>query len=536
MFDKNCYALFFTHPFDHKFVAFVGCDDVPHIFWDKIHFQSFLKSQQVNVVFSYGLQDVIHSLDTIPADVLYYNVQTGIQLLDGNPRDNYKSGKEPWAIKTMVDKYIVDDDVRSWLGSLLNNKVAGLHQWISGKQMLINSLFAAFRSATNCLLEKLNQNDEFVRYCDIEIPIYNIFLKIEQEGICVSNDAIYSLVTDLSNEYYQSLKVIELKYGFVRRIHSSLQADDVKDIISDDHYEVLSKERSLWDGISSLPEENDFLLHLINAYQDNLDRNELYKYHVEENDKIYPRFNTMGTVTGRITVEKPGIQRLKKIYRRIFVPRNGMRFVYADYSQFEPGILAELSGNETLKSLYNDGDIYTNLSKVIFGNCEGREIAKKIFLSFCYGMSNENIIKSAVQYGNNPSVEESVKTFFEQFSDLEDWKKKLIDDVKSVGFVSSLCGNRRYIKVKGETTASENRWIPNHIIQSTASLIFKTALISISQQISSARLLIPMHDAILLEINPHDEDTIKRQVAKIMEGSFRQFCPSVVPRIKFQEF
>ena len=534
MFGKH-YALFFTHPFEDKFVAFVGNDDNVRIFWDKDHFQHFLNSQKIKIVFSYGLQDVIRRLNEIPLDIVFWDIQVGSKLLCGTHKNNYKLGKEPWEIRNILDKF-VDDNVRSWLNSLLNNKVAGLYEWTHGKHELINALFVAFRSATNWMVEGLQSSEEFVRYSEVEVPIYNIFLKTEYEGIRINNDAIGSLVIDLSHKYYRSIKTLELKYDFIRRIHSSLKVDDIRDSISADQYDELLKEDTLWDGINNLPEEDEFLSNLSNAYSHNFTRRELYKYYIEENDKIFPRFNIMGTVTGRIIIESPGIQWLKRIYRHIFVPQNGMKFIYADYSQFEPGILAELSSNETLKSLYNSGDIYSNLSNVMFGDCEGRDIAKKTLLSFFYGMSSERIIRNIVNNGRNPSIEGQIEMFFEQFSDLECWKNDLIENAKIVGYAQSLCGNKRYTKEKGQATMPEKRWIPNHYIQSTASLVFKTALISISKQIPSARLLVPMHDAILLEVDLCDEDTTKQQVEEIMKKSFNQFCPSIIPRIKFQDF
>jgi len=528
--------LFFTHPFEEKFIALVGNDDNVRIFRDKYLFQRFLESQQIKIVFSYGLQDVIRHLNVITPDILFCDVQIGMKLLCGRNKGRFRQGKEPWEIKSIVDKYI-EDDVRSWLNSLQNNKVSGLDEWTLGNHTLLNSLFFAFRSATDHMLEELKSNEEYERYNDVEVPIYNIFLKTEYEGIRINNDAICSLLVDLSDRYYRSIKMLELNYGFIRRIHSSLKIDDIKDIILDDQYEELSKEESLWDVIDHFPpEENDFLFHLANARVCYRNRRELYKYYIEEFSKIFPRFNVMGSVTGRIIIERPGIQWLKKIYRHIFVPRDNKKFIYADYSQFEPGILAELSGNDTLKSLYNYGDIYTNLSCIIFGDCKQRDIAKKIFLSFLYGMSNENVIKNIIRISKNPSVEEQVKVFFEQFSALEVWKKNLIEKAKSVGYANSLCGNKRYINELGQTTDAENRWIPNHFIQSTASLIFKTALISISKKIPSARLLIPMHDAILLEVDSSNEDTTKQHVEKIMKKCFRQFCPSIIPKIKFQDF
>ena len=103
-------------------------------------------------------------------------------------------------------------------------------------------------------------------------------------------------------------------------------------------------------------------------------------------DRIHPYYRTIGTVTGRITVEAPLLQNLKATHRDVIAADDGMALLYPDYSQFEPGILADDSHDPELTQGFNAGDLYKALSSALFGSDAQRDSAKLLFLSFCYGM------------------------------------------------------------------------------------------------------------------------------------------------------
>jgi DNA polymerase I-like protein with 3'-5' exonuclease and polymerase domains len=86
-------------------------------------------------------------------------------------------------------------------------------------------------------------------------------------------------------------------------------------------------------------------------------------------DSCELQYDIIGTISGRILITRPGIQYLKRTSRDIFVPHDGNRFIYADYSQFEPGIMAYLSGDPNLKRAYVEGDLYSNLASIIGTGC-----------------------------------------------------------------------------------------------------------------------------------------------------------------------
>jgi len=135
----------------------------------------------------------------------------------------------------------------------------------------------------------------------------------------------------------------------------------------------------------------------------------------------YPSIISQGTRTSRIILKSPSLQNISKKYRSVLVPPEGKQFSYIDYDQFEVGIMAVLSNDPVLLKLYKTNDLYQNMAQKLFGDKTKRKQAKKLFLSYAYGMKTRNLINAAVGFGSTKSkaktafnhVQGSVKKFKE---------------------------------------------------------------------------------------------------------------------------
>jgi DNA polymerase I-like protein with 3'-5' exonuclease and polymerase domains len=205
-------------------------------------------------------------------------------------------------------------------------------------------------------------------------------------------------------------------------------------------------------------------------------------------ERLFPTFDCFGTVTGRITVANPRLQQLRKRFRGILAPDPGKRLLYLDYAQFEPGILASVVDDVSFRRLYNTEDLYAALSVAVFGNTRERDVCKKTFLAYCYGMSVERIARLLA--GADFSLESimtfgaSVGRFFNAFPGLETYRQKAQEQLASQGFVVTVMGNRRLRQSQGPLTARERRWAVNQFVQGTASVIFKQAIIGIADSLA----------------------------------------------------
>ena len=392
-----------------------------------------------------------------------------------------------------------------------------------------------FEKAWKDLSEELKSKKEEARFYEIENPIYNLFINTQLKGILVPQDSLYNKLQELKELTYSHQKTLELEYNFIgQRIKTDMTWIDVsqycslKSIKDDLDYDF-------WKYAEIYAEYDKFLYALVTARNAFIDYNALIKYSIDAYHKIYPHLDVLGTVTGRILVASPGIQYLKRTSRSIFKSNENHVLLYSDFDQFEPGIIASFSKDPKLLELYNQGDIYNELSLLLFGDHENRKLAKIIFLAFMYGMKQERLMKFVADIAGEEAKEKGIK-FFDQFKVLCAWNDKVCTVAKTNGYASSIYGNRRYLDNKGQILDKEKRWIPNQIIQGTASYIFKKSLLELSKRKKELRFLIPMHDAILLEVPSEKETEAKESIQRIFNNEFQKVCPGIQTSISFEEF
>ena len=212
-------------------------------------------------------------------------------------------------------------------------------------------------------------------------------------------------------------------------------------------------------------------------------------------------------------LRNPALQNLASKYRNIIIPDDNMKIAYVDFSQFEVGIMAVLSGDAYMRQLFDEGDLYNTASTQIFGNADYRKVAKRLFLSYSYGMSLKRLADAA---SANRADRRRATSFFKQFTTFETWREILASTYLATGRISTSFGNHAERLNQGELSSKERRSCVSQVVQGTASLIFKKALLGLSKA-PEIQLLIPMHDAVVFQCKM-DKDVTK--VQKIMEDAF----------------
>jgi len=523
---KLCFSIILKDPFSSK----------PHIFYSKNDQYYYTKNidQILNEkrIVSFGFEEAIESARNLKVDYLpeIWDVITIKRLLTGKPKRSFE--KEcPWTLNGIIGKS-TDPKTLKWVNSIIKLKIKP--EDIDNHEF-IESLLKSFKISFKEMLLEAKEKKENNRYFDIETEIYNIFIKNQLIGIKVSQDKLENRLQYLRKKYYKNIKKLEFDYGFnTSKINRALTWEDISMHLNSKKFES-DFNSNFWDTTEFMCESNPFLKLLLNAKNSNRDYNELIKYRIDNYSYIYPEYEIMGTVTGRILINKPGIQYLKKQNRDIFIPNDDHCFLYADFDIFEPGILASLSGDTKLKELYNSGDIYEQLSILIFNNTSNRKLAKKIFLSFMYGMKKDKIKSLIISLSDEDAGEKALR-FFSHFAELIAWKSTFISESEKLGFSKTPNGNNRYLENINGSNYSEKRWIPNQLIQGTASLIFKESIIDFNSQFKNGRILIPMHDAILLEVNKNYLNKTRDLVKKIFTNTFKKYCPDIKCNISFEEF
>jgi DNA polymerase-1 len=262
--------------------------------------------------------------------------------------------------------------------------------------------------------------------------------------------------------------------------------------------------------------------------------------------RVHTIFDQTGAATGRISSSHPNLQNIPmrtergRRIRRAFVAAPGCVLVGADYSQIELRVMAHLSGDPALIAAFESGDdVHDRTARSIF-KVQGaldpglRARAKIVNFGIMYGMG----ARSLAQQMGIPLAEAQafIAEYFRVFGGVRAFLDLTMKDAREKGWVSTLLGRRRYLPGLdsahgGERSATERAAI-NTPIQGSAADLMKLAMIHVADalkaHIPSARLLLQVHDELLLECAIDDADAVSRVVRAEMEGCFPLRVPLVV--------
>jgi DNA polymerase I-like protein with 3'-5' exonuclease and polymerase domains len=524
----NIFAVFLKLPFEKKTL----CVYEQRGRVDSREGRQFLKTQKLVCL---NLEEYLQSINSgayVPSTI--FDVNTAVRLLNGQPAAKYNRDSTPWKGMSCLGKHFIDNATFKSIKAIENGKFGNYSEWIrtlpgGWARQLINAL----KKEHSRVITELGTEGLLDRFLNVEMPLVTAFAKEGVQGIQVNQEKLYSKYCQLDSEYYDAVSNLEIKHNFIVDYYSDqLSFSKIQYYIPDYQPEDFSK-KYFWESIELMQETSDFLKSLLLEHRNSRDMDELLRISAAISGTCRVEYDIFGTVTGRILLNRPGIQYLKRSSRDIFAPSSRNEFIYADYSQFEPGILAWVSGDRSLIDLYNEGDIYSGLTTEIGHGCT-RKVAKEIFLSFVYGMTRDNIrLRITKNFGEEAAA--STDAFFDRFVSVDRWKNEIVEEVKRTHVAK---GPYCYLrKVSSDDTDNDiARWAPNHIIQSTASGIFKDSLLEIASRFNFCRLLVPMHDAILIECPSSQVAEVRQAVEEIMITCFERTCSGIRARISFSPF
>ena len=259
----------------------------------------------------------------------------------------------------------------------------------------------------------------------------------------------------------------------------------------------------------------------------------------DEDGRLHTHFNQTVASTGRLSTSNPNLQaipirtELGKEIRSAFVAEQGARLLSADYSQIELRILAHVSGEPKLREAFARGDdIHTATAVEVLGKepaaltSGDRSVAKMINFGIVYGISayglSENLEIPREQ------AQEYIDAYLARFPYVQDFIERTIEQSKRDGYVTSLLGRRRpvpEIRASNRQTRSlGERLAVNFIMQGSNADIIKVAMIDIHRRLRdegrAARLVLQVHDELLLEVPDAEIGPVRELVREEMTGAY----------------
>jgi DNA polymerase-1 len=259
---------------------------------------------------------------------------------------------------------------------------------------------------------------------------------------------------------------------------------------------------------------------------------------VAADGRIHATFNQTVARTGRLSSDQPNLHNIPirseegREFRRAFIPAEGCRFLVADYNQIELRVIAHLAEDPGLIEAFRSGqDIHNTTAARIFSVANDavtvaqRSKAKMVSYGLAYGMESYGLAQRlAIPVDEAAAI---LKAYFEAFPNVRDYMDRVVAEARSRGYTETLMGRRRQIP---ELQANNyrirqagERQAMNAGIQGLAADIFKAALVRLDSALASrdmaSRLVLQVHDEVILEVPPAEETTAAEVVGEAMKGA-----------------
>ncbi|MFA5038533.1 MAG: DNA polymerase I [Candidatus Omnitrophota bacterium] len=401
------------------------------------------------------------------------------------------------------------------------------------------------------LERQLSQKQMEGLFWDLEMPLEDVLFEMESVGIHVDLDFLKDLSARLDKKLSRLVEKIFALAGCEFNINSPKQLADVlfqklkltavkktKTGFSTDE-EVLTR-LSADHELPHLLLEFRQISKLKTTYVDALPA-----LRDPKTGRIHTTFNQAGTETGRLSSSAPNLQNipikteLGRSIRKAFVPSEGFdEILSADYSQVELRILAHLSGDQALiEAFEKDLDIHRHTASLIFGvqekdvTEEMRENAKRVNFGIVYGMSPYGLARDLKI--DPRTAEAFICEYFLRYPLVKSYLDGQVESVRKNGFVSTILGRRRYIPEIHNANQSirqfAERQAINAPIQGSAADLIKLAMIDLDGKLRKkgcvSRLVIQVHDELVLELKAEEAKNVKALVKASMEKAMTLKVP-----------
>ena len=414
----------------------------------------------------------------------------------------------------------------------------------SAAQVRAGRLAAALHPLTDKLRRALDESGETALLADMEMPLARLLAQMETIGIAADTCVLDDLSAELGADVEAARDGAWAAAGREVNLSSPKQLQE----ILFDHFGLPKTKKTktgyttnadaladLWAKTeASGGAGHDFLGFLLT----HRDRNKLKQMvdslsaTVATDGRIHTTFSQVAAATGRLASSDPNLQNIPARsadgmrIRGAFVPGVGFEsLMSADYSQIEMRLMAHLSGDEALIEAFNSGeDLHRTMASMVFGtpvaevSSDERSRIKATSYGLAYGLSSYGL---AAQLGIPvPEAAALRDRYFERFGKVRDYLEGLVAQARADGYTQTMFGRRRYLpdlrSSNRQRREMAERAALNAPIQGSAADIVKIAMMNVADALSEAglasRLLVQIHDELLLEVAPGEESAVEALV------------------------
>jgi DNA polymerase I len=394
------------------------------------------------------------------------------------------------------------------------------------------------------LLERVRERGEEPLYREIELPLTEVLAAMESAGVKVDTYRMGEITARLADRVEElEAKAYELA-GEEFMLGSTQQVARVlfeelkltpgrkgKTGYSTDT-RVLRSIRGEHEIVGVIEEWREYS-KLLNTYLGPLPAL------IGEDGRLHTTFNQTVAATGRLSTTSPNLQaipirtELGREIRSAFVAEAGYKLISADYSQVELRILAHVSGEPKLREAFEAGeDIHAATAAEVLGKeratltKDERNVAKMVNFGIIYGISSFGLSENLEI--PREDAQAYIDAYLARFPHVQDFIQRTIEQAARDGYVTTLLGRRRpvpEIRASNRQTRSlGERLAVNSVMQGTAADVIKKAMVAIHRRLRdegrASRLVLQVHDELLLEAPEAEVSAVKELVRQEMVGAY----------------
>jgi DNA polymerase-1 len=387
---------------------------------------------------------------------------------------------------------------------------------------------------------------------DVELPTAIALAEMESAGIAVDRAALTKLESDFDDAAQEATRIAHKAAGHEFNLGSPKQLQEVLFV-----ERGLPKTKKIKTGYTT---DAEALLGLAQRFPDDELLTALLRYRemsklkqtvtgliacIASDGRIHTTFNQLVAATGRLSSTDPNLQNIPVRtadggrIREVFVVGEGYEtLLTADYSQIEMRVMAHLCQDQALIAALTSGeDLHTTVGAQVFGvqpnevDAEMRRKVKAMSYGLAYGLSAYGL---AQQLGiGNDEAKTLMEKYFERFGGVRDYLAQVVVTARAKGYTESIMGRRRYLP----DLNSDNRQLRdmaeraalNAPIQGSAADIVKVAMLKVvaalHENSMKSRVLLQVHDELVLEIAPGELDLTTKLVQEQMREALELLVP-----------
>jgi len=420
----------------------------------------------------------------------------------------------------------------------------------SPEQELLTSARALF-TLRDSLTRELKERGLWDLFVEMELPIAALLANMEALGIAVDKKELDKLATYFEGEVSRETKKAHEAMGHEFNVASPKQLQ----VVLFDELK-LPKTKKIKTGYTTDAESLDWL-HQKSGHPvltSLLRIRETKKLgttvegliaEIAKDGRIHTHFQQTVAATGRLSSTGPNLQNIPvrteegRTIRNCFIAGKGyVGLLTADYSQIEMRIMAHLSHDEKLLKAFESGeDLHARIAGEIFGvkahdvDPEMRRQIKAMSYGLAYGLSSYGL--SAQLDISPPAAQDLMDKYFERFGGIRDYLKVVVEDARKVGYTETIMGRRRYLPDlmhdNRQRREVAERMALNAPIQGSAADIIKLAMLKVQGAIEkeklASRLLLQIHDELIVEVVKGEEEQISALVKREMGAAYPLRAP-----------